>query len=358
MRKLPFLFLWGAMSCSVLAEPVPVYRLTAAQQQAWGIETATLRQLPEGSLARLPAKVQVPSEQLRLVSAPVAGRLESLTVAPGMRVKRGQVLARLSSPQALELHREAMQAGSQADLLQTARRRDEALFAEGLIAESRLQSTRAAAEQADIQARERRQMIAMAGGSPGHLSGQLVLTAPIDGVVLEQHAQLGERVEPSAVIFRIAKLSPLWVDIQLPLAQAADVREGMPIRVVGKLAEGTLLVPGRAVDPLSQSVLVRGVLKKGADQLIPGQAVEVEITGRPAVGLRIPAAAVIRHEGGAFVFVQQDASAAGSRFSPRPVRVVAQSGATVVVEGLGLDDVIATKGLAGLKSLLTGVGKE
>jgi cobalt-zinc-cadmium efflux system membrane fusion protein len=37
------------------------------------------------------------------------------------------------------------------------------------------------------------------------LGGPLALTATIDGVVLEQGVQLGQRVEASAMIYRIAK---------------------------------------------------------------------------------------------------------------------------------------------------------
>mgnify|MGYP002137593477 CR=1 FL=1 len=97
------------------------------------------------------------------VSAPVAGMIEQLAVAPGDNVRRGQVLARLAGPQGLELQRDALQASAQATLQQQNLKRDEQLFAEGLIAESRLQATRAAAAQATAQAGERRQGLALAG---------------------------------------------------------------------------------------------------------------------------------------------------------------------------------------------------
>jgi multidrug efflux pump subunit AcrA (membrane-fusion protein) len=122
--------------------------------------------------------VLVPNEQMRIVAAPVGGMIEMLAVAPGSRVKRGQLVARLASPQALELQRDALQAGSQSALLQQSLKRDEQLFAEGLIAESRLQATRAAAAQAGAQASERRQGLALAGIAPGKLGGPLALLAP------------------------------------------------------------------------------------------------------------------------------------------------------------------------------------
>jgi len=46
----------------------------------------------------LAARVAVPNDQLRVVSAPVAGLIETLDVAPGQSVKKGPPVARLSGP--------------------------------------------------------------------------------------------------------------------------------------------------------------------------------------------------------------------------------------------------------------------
>jgi cobalt-zinc-cadmium efflux system membrane fusion protein len=39
--------------------------------------------------------------------------------------------------------------------------------------------------------------------------------------------QLGQRVEAATLIYRIAKLSPLWLEIQAPVDFAATLTEGM-----------------------------------------------------------------------------------------------------------------------------------
>ena len=336
--------------------------LQAAQVQSLGIETALAGEAGGMRRGTLPGSVRLPNEQLRVVSAPVAGMIESLAVAPGDSVRRGQVLARLGSPQALELQREALQAQAQSGLQKQNLTRDEQLFAEGLIPESRLQATRAAAEQAAAMASERRQGLALAGLAPGKLGGPLLLVSPIDGVVLEQGARVGERVDSSALIYRIARLSPLWLEAQAPVDLAAGLREGMPVKVAGTTASGRLLAVGRAVDAASQTVLLRAAIDKDAGQLRPGQVVEVEIEGHAAADLqkppRIPAAAVVRHEGQAMVFVQEAGAGKEATFSARPVRIVSQGGDGVVVDGIAASERIAVKGVSGLKAMLDGVGKE
>jgi RND family efflux transporter MFP subunit len=295
---------------------------------------------------------------MRVVAAPVGGMVEMLAVAPGSSVKRGQVVAHLASQQALELQRDALQADSQAGLTHQNLKRDEQLFAEGLIAESRLQATRAAAAQAGAQASERRQGLALAGATPGKLGGKLALTASIDGVVLEQGVQLGQRVETSAMIYRIAKLTPLWLEIQAPADIAATLHEGSPIRIANSDVSGKLIAIGRAVDAASQTVLLRAEVTKGAETLRPGQVIEVEIASPGGKQQGLPASALARDQGKTFAFVQTASDDKSTSFEARPVRVISQGGNSVTVDGIKAGEKIAIKGVSGLKAMLTGVGKE
>lgn len=333
-------------------------QLSPVQMQALGVETQLVPAAGSAAQEGLPARVAVPNDQVRMVTAPLAGLVEALLVAPGQTVKKGQVVARLSSPEALALQRDGAQAASQALLAEQVRARDAQLFSEGLIAESRLQATRAAAAQADAQASERRLGLALAGAIPGKLGGKLALTASIDGVVLEQGVQLGQRVETSAMIYRIAKLSPLWLEIQAPADTAAPLREGMPVKLAGSEVVGRLIAIGRAVDAASQTVLLRAEVGKGAETLRPGQVVEVEIASPAGPQQSLPAGALARHQGQTLAFVQVGSDDKGSRFEARPVRIVSQGGDRVRVDGIKAGEKVVVKGVSGLKAMLAGVGKE
>lgn len=336
--------------------------LHAAQARALGIETAAVGALAHHSAflrgGTLPARVVVPNAQLRVVAAPVAGLIAELAVAPGDAVQRGQVLARLLSPQALELQRDAAQAASQATLLQQNRKRDEALFAEGLIPEARLQASRAAAGQAVALAGERRQGLLLAGATANQAGGRLALTAPLDGVVLEQGAQLGERVEAARLIYRIGQLAPLGLEIEAPVELAAGLRVGAAVQVAGGPAGGRLVAIGRAVTAASQSVLLRAEITTGADTLRPGQVVEAAIAAPSGAGRSVPAGALTRHAGQTLAFVQSAGDEDALRFEARPVRIVSQGGERAVIEGVKDQERIAIKGVSGLKALLSGMGGE
>lgn len=335
--------------------------LQAAQLRAHGIELAPAGAGTALRGATLPAQVVVPTAQLRVVAAPLGGVVDSLLATPGETVRRGQPLARLASREVLELQRDAAQAGSQAALQQQNLARDEKLFAEGLIAEARLQATRAAAAQAAAQASERRQGLQWAGAGGG-IAPLLTITAPISGVVLEQSVQTGQRVEAATPLYRIAALSPLWLEIQAPLASAGTLRNGQRLRLPELGLDARLIAVGRAVDPASQSVLLRAEVRQGAERLTPGQMLGVELpgTGAAQTQARLPAAAVVRHGEQHLVFVRhsRDDKSGAQRFAAQPVRIVAQGGDSVTVDGLKGDEMLVVRGASALKAMLLGVGRE
>ena len=331
--------------------------LTANQIKSLQIVSRVLEGSGDGQGASLPAQVLVPTAQMRILAAPVGGTIEMLAVAPGTTVRRGEALARMASPEALSLQRDAVQAASQSALLQDSLRRDEALFKEGLIAESRLQATRAAAAQAAAQAGERRQGLAMAGIAPGRVGGPLTLLSPIDGVVLEQGVQLGQRVETAAVIYRIARLTPLWLEAQLPVSRLNEVRLGQPVRIAGSDIGGKVIALGRSVDPASQSILLRAAVERGADRLVPGQTLEVIPGAGGTAGQQVPAAAIVRHEAQTLVFVEHEAADNGKRYQPRPVQILRQGGDSALIEGVRAGERVVVGGSAALKAMLAGVGK-
>jgi len=360
-RPLPLLLSLLALCGSPLVKASDFIPVTASQSKALGIVAQGATAPGQALAGGLPATIEIPNGQQRVIAAPLAGIIESLETSPGLSVRKGQVLARLASPQALELQRDRIQADAQASLTKQTLQRDEQLFREGLIAESRLQAARANATQAAAQAAERRQELSLAQHSGGHT---LSLTAPIAGTVLEQLVTVGQRVEQAAPLYRIARLDPLVVDIQVPLPVASRVRAGAPIRIPSTGASGEVTAVGRAVDPASQSVRVRGTINRGADSMRPGQVTTADLvlaegpkgpTG--AADSQVPASAVLHHKDKSWIFVTaREGDATGYR--ALPVTVGGRIGDAVLVSGLPAGAQVVTHGIAALKANWLGVGKE
>ncbi len=342
------------------ANPADFIALAPAQAKALGVETRPLAAADTGSAAGLPAKVVVPVEQMRVVAAPLAGLLTQVGTVAGQTVKKGQMLARLASPGLLQVQRDYLQAKQQADLAQRSLARDEQLFKEGIIAEARLQASRASQAQAAVAARELQAELRIAGATAGggSLTPEVAVSAPLDGVVLEASAAVGSRVEAATALFTVAQLNPLWLEIQAPAALAGNLKEGAAVRIAGSEASGKLINVGRQISPGSQTVTLRARMDAGLDSLHPGQMVEATVAAAPQAGAtagknatyRIPQAAVVRQAGQAWVFVQMAGARPG--FQATPVSVAGNAGADVLVSGsaLAANAAVAVKGVSALKS--------
>jgi RND family efflux transporter MFP subunit len=222
--------------------------------------------------------------------------------------------------------------------------RDEKLFSEGLIAESRLRATQSEAQAARATLSAAQTALAMLGS--GKVSGSAItLTAPIAGVVLDSAAEPGARVDAGMALVKLADLSKMALEIPLSTAQARQVAVGQTVTVADSPASGrvTALLP--QLDA-SQSVLARASLVDPQKLLRPGQSVQVAIAGaQSAQSLVVPAAALVWKASAPYVFVETKQG-----FTPMPVQLIRQNASEAEVTGLAPGSRVAAKGVAALKA--------
>ena len=355
----PVLALAAISPAGVAPPAAPELTLKPTQVTAIGVRTQAVAEPAGAALARYPGTVVVPPAQQRVVAAPLPAMVESLRVSVGDSVRAGQVLAVLRSAQAQELQHDAHVSHTQAALASSTLARDEQLYKEGLIPLARLEASRVQAELAAEHREERETMLTQAGGAAKAPSGMLTLTAPMAGIVLERLVVVGQRVDMAAPLLRIARLTPLWVELQVPSPALAGVRVGGAVTLTGHPARGRVLALAPTVDTATQSVMVRVEFSGVLDGLRAGQAVEARIEGAVAAGsagaqlagaAMLPAAAVLQGTGAAFVFVEL----APGRYRATPVQRAGGSGDTAAVIGLPAGSRVVVQGTAALKALLPG----
>lgn len=145
---------------------------------------------------------------------------------------------------------------------------------------------------------------------PGALS-TLVLRTPFDGLVEDVFVARGERVKTGDRLFVVADTSTLWVRAQIHERQwtMVEVEEGQEVKVnVPGSAEHNTTARinhvGATVEAESRSVPLVAELKNDDAHYKPGMFVWVDLPqGQSRDVPTVPAAAVVRHEGQAFVFV-------------------------------------------------------
>ena len=342
---------WALTACMVNAHAqsaLPAITLDAQQQAALGIRTSAVLPASQQQLLAS-ATVTVPPGHEVTVAAPFDGVIARLDAGLGDSVRVGAPLALLASPQLADVRRQLREAELDARNAQAALQRDQAMHDEGIIPTARLQVTRnrQQAAEANWQAQQSALKATGLGAGSDYASGQLI--APRAGTVVDVQASAGQRVEAGALLFRVADLRQLQLDISLSGDKAARLRAGDAVTVPGQDAKAVLLGVSRSLDVSQQARARARVTVPG--RLQPGQALQVQL--QPAVpaqaaAWQVPARALLQLQGQSWVLVASDKG-----YTPTAVQVVSTNDDSATVQGpLNAQQRVASTGLAALRPLL------
>ena len=338
--------------------------MSAQQAASVGIETEPLAKQAATRGVVFPARIVIPPHQISTVAAPIAARIEALEVDEDEAVTAGTILARLNSPALIRAQSEFLQAVNQERFLQETLNREQALSSDRTVSLKQMQATRNEHAQAAATVAERRQILRDYGMSDEAIANlvttrafdsRTVVTSPVDGVVLECLITPGQRVEAHAPLFKVARLTPLWVELQVPAQRAARFALGLPVEISNYGLTGRVIALGASADKATQAVSVRAELPPEAASIVkPGQFVEV-LANLPNDGGKVWSVrpeAVVRRGKDAYVFVKTEAG-----FRVQPVTVLEETREAALISGsLQGDERIAVRGTIALKGAWQGLG--
>jgi RND family efflux transporter MFP subunit len=228
------------------------------------------------------------------VTADSNGRLLSVAVEIGDRVRRGDRIASLDTSliaQDLEMARSSLRASEAdqkraADELAEARARNERrqanpdFFSKEDLAEVALQAKTAASAYEVAQARVAEQRARVRQLEAG--LAQNVIRAPFDGRVAERFADPGALVGPGTPVVRLISAGELLVRAAVPPEEARALTAGTPVtatvRTMNLRIPGTIARVAPEVDAASQMVLIEVRLAptpEAEDRLQTGLVVDV-----------------------------------------------------------------------------------
>jgi Cu(I)/Ag(I) efflux system membrane fusion protein len=131
-------------------------------------------------------------------------------------------------------------------------------------------------------------------------SARVTMTAPTAGIVWEIGAREGQSVTPGTTLFKLAPLGTVWVNADVPEAQASLVRVGgnVEARAAGypdRVFKGHVNAFLPELNAATRSVRARIVLNNPGDLLKPGMFVTVAFGGEQhKASVVVPSEAVIR----------------------------------------------------------------
>jgi RND family efflux transporter MFP subunit len=341
--------------------------LTAEAAKRLGIETAVV-QIDEAPATRtLGGEIVVPEGRGVVVTAPVAGTLTGAAgPAPGARVRRGERLMTIAPlvPAERDQRIEAQRAVATAEAEETAARqrlqRLEQLLKDGAASVRSVEEARAQHQVAVAALTAARSRLEGTSANPVGAQGELVVSAPFDGVVQRVAAVPGQTVAASAVLLELAQIDALWVRVAVYAGDAGAIVENQPASVRKLGVTDAPLPATRATaplqgDPSAASVSLYYALAKGSNTLRPGERVLVELPLKSTEkGLVVPDASILYDIHGA-TWVYEDLG--DFRYARRRIEVARHAGNRAIVSrGLAEGTRVVTAGAAELFGTEFGAG--
>lgn len=304
---------------------------------------------------RVPGRVEVDETRVARVGSPVTGRVSELEVREGDDVKRGQILATLTSTELSNTQLEFLKAYSHKLVADRAAARAKQLLDADVIGAAELQRRQADAVQAEADqnaAADRLKVLGMSERAVARLAetrrvdSTSHIVSSIAGTVIDRKVSPGQVVQPADTVYIVADLSEVWIVADVPETIAGSVRAGQTVEVEipaipDRRIRGVLSFVSVIVNPETRTVRVRMDVPNQEREYKPAMLATVVIQGPPQKKRVVPAAAVVRDENRDYVFVQT----APDAFALRQVTLGEEyDGVRVLAAGLRADDKIVVEG--------------
>ena len=300
------------------------------RRQQIGVGTAAVELRNVSREIRAVGQVRVDETRLSDVNLRMSGWVQRLHVEEtGQRVRKGQVLFTLYSPELYAAERE---------YLTTLKRNREAS------SETSSELMRASEQRLRLLGMSQAQIRELA--RRGEAWENVPVVAPATGYVIDKDVVEGGRIEAGTRVYRIADLSRLWVDAQVYESDLAQVKKGQPVSVQlpyvpGQSFEGTVDYIYPTLDGVTRTGRVRVALDNPGLTLKPDMYADVELAVDLGERLVIPDSAVIYTGPRRLVFVDLGEG----RLRPQEIEVgVRAAGYVEVTRGLERGDVVVTSG--------------
>lgn len=309
-------------------------RITAGQMHQ--LEIAAVEQFPFVLQKAAIGQIAFNEDTSTIVLSPFSGRVTRLLANVGDRVKRGQPLMEIDSPEVLPPQNDFVtattnlnKARSQLSLAETVEQRHRMLYENkaGTLREWQQSQAQLSAAQSDLRSAETavdagRNRLRIIGRSEeaitalqekGTISRTIAIEAPIDGTVIARKVGPGQQVRSDSndPLFTVADLSTMWLKAYVPETDIAFVRIGQDIDVrVSALPEreykARIVAVGAASDAQTRRIIVRSEIPNPDGMLRAEMFATFRIRGATQTSLAVPMDAVVREGDIAAVWIEQE----------------------------------------------------
>jgi len=295
----------------------------------------------------LVGQIAFDERHLATIGPPVQGRVSSVAVVVGDKVKQGQVLLTIHAPDIAAARAQVVQARTARTLAERNAERARLLVERGAGSDAERLQAEAALSAAKTEEERASSALKALGTELGGAS-EYQLRSPIAGIVVERNVSVGTEVhvDQDAAVVKVADLSTVWVTADVYEQDLARIKIGDEAAVEvsafpGHTLTGKITSIGSTADPQTRVVRARVELPNPDLALRPGMFARVEVRGAADGAVEVPLGALLARRDQFFVFVRDRSG----NFRQREVRPGEQHGEHVaILSGLAPGEPVVVEG--------------
>lgn len=258
-----------------------------------------------GAIIKANGIIDVPPESMISISAPMGGYLKYTRLLPGLKVKKGQVLAVVEDQQFIQLGKEYLSNKNRLELAKIDFQKQQELFTAKAISEKAYLEAKSALEILKIEVQSLSEKLKLIGIEPSQLSTEKIsskmnILSPIDGYVSKVNVNVGKYLSPNDILFELINPDDIHLNIQI-------FQKDIPYLSVGQKVitytnehpeikyDADIILVGRGLNE-NKAIDVHCHFEKPEHDLLPGMFMNVEIESTIKKTRVVQESSVLRYE--------------------------------------------------------------
>jgi len=284
------------------------------QLNSVGIEVGTPTLENVSGVLTLQGTVAIPPQGIISVSFPLGGYLQSTELLPGLRVRKGQVLAELEDMQFIQLQQDYLTAKEKLILAESEFNRQKDLNLSKASSDKVFQQARADMEAQHILVNALAQKLEVIGIRPANLkpdniSKSVAIRSPINGFVSKVNVNVGKYTAPTDMLFELVDPQDIHLVLNVFEKDLNALSVGQHVQAYtngdpGKKYRATIILINKNLDQ-DRMAQVQCHFENYSPVLAVGTFMNGEVSVQNKKALTVPENAIVRWENKSYVFTEQ-----------------------------------------------------
>jgi cobalt-zinc-cadmium efflux system membrane fusion protein len=284
-------------------------QLNTAQFKAAEIELGTFSKKSLNEVVSSNGYTKLPPQNQADVSIHANGIVKSILVEEGEKVRKGQILATIESPEFAKLKEAYLLSKSHLSFLKADYERQKTLDEDAINAKKTFEKAKSdyemeVARYTSLQKQLRLFNISLLENATASVS----VLAPIGGYVTEINIRIGSAIAPGTSMLNIVDNSQLHVDLLVYEKDLYKIKKGQQVRFIltnqnQNEVIGTIFSIGKAFENETKAVAIHAEIENKEEKLISGMYVNALIDLGANAVFALPLEAVVKADGKSFIFV-------------------------------------------------------